>query len=105
MHDLTAFQRDLLYVVAGLGGTRGTRIRDELEGYYTDDVQAGRLYPNLDTLVEKGLVTKQPINDRANSYGPTRRCLRALEDRDRWESQYVHRTDGDPETVSATTDG
>lgn len=103
MHDLTAFQRDQLYVIAGLDGARGVRIQDELEKYYAN-VQPGRLYPNLDVLVEKGLVNKEPINDRANSYSPTRRCLRALEDRERWESQYVRRIDDEPGIVPANTD-
>lgn len=103
MHDLTAFQRDQLYVIAGLDGARGVRIQDELEEYYMDDVQPGRLYPNLDKLVEKGLVNKEPINDRANSYSPTRRCLRTLEARDQWESQYVDRTDEESGVVPAET--
>ena len=104
MHDLTAFQRDQLYVIAGLDGARGVRIQDELEEYYANDVQPGRLYPNLDVLVEKGLVNKEPINDRANSYSPTRRCLRAIEAREQWESQYVRRIDDESSVVSAITD-
>jgi DNA-binding PadR family transcriptional regulator len=104
MHDLTAFQRDQLYVIAGLDGARGVRIQDELEKYYMDDVQPGRLYPNLDKLVEKGLVNKEPINDRANSYSPTRRALRTLDARDEWEAQYVRRTEDEPGVASASMD-
>lgn len=34
MHDLTGFQRNLLYVVSGLSDPHGLAIKDELEGYY-----------------------------------------------------------------------
>lgn len=34
MYDLTAFQRDLLYVVAGLDEPHGLAIKEELENYY-----------------------------------------------------------------------
>lgn len=104
MFDLTGFQRDQLYVVAGLGGARGVRIQEELQDYYVTEIHPGRLYPNLDILVEKGLVEKEPINDRANSYSPTRRCLRLLEARRQWESQYVDLVDDEPKIASASTD-
>jgi DNA-binding PadR family transcriptional regulator len=54
MHDLTRFQRDLLYVIAGLDEPHGLAIKDELESYYETEIHHGRLYPNLDTLVDKG---------------------------------------------------
>ncbi len=34
MYDLTGFQRDLLYVIAGLDDPHGLAIKDELEDYY-----------------------------------------------------------------------
>ena len=52
MDDLTAFQRDLLYVIAGLeNGTppHGLAIKDSLEVDYSGEIHHGRLYPNLDT--------------------------------------------------------
>lgn len=58
MHDLTGFQRDLLYAIAGLDEPHGLAIRDELENYYEKEIQHGRLYPNLDTLVDKALIEK-----------------------------------------------
>ena len=45
----------MLYVIAGLDEPHGLAIKEELEGYYESEVNHGRLYPNLDTLVEKGL--------------------------------------------------
>jgi DNA-binding PadR family transcriptional regulator len=89
MHDLTGFQRDLLYVIAGLGEPKGLAIKDELEEYYETEINHGRLYPNLDTLVEKGLVTKGEIDKRTNSYSLTRRGEREIADRRDWEASYV----------------
>ena len=89
MHDLTGFQRDLLYVVAGLEEPHGLAIKDELEQYYESEVHHGRLYPNLDTLVEKGLVEKGQIDRRTNSYTLTSRGRREIEARRDWESEYI----------------
>jgi DNA-binding PadR family transcriptional regulator len=89
MHDLTGFQRDLLYTIAGLEDPHGLAIKDELEGYYGKEIHHGRLYPNLDTLVEKGLVEKGNKDRRTNYYTLTRRGRGEIEDRREWEEQYV----------------
>ena len=89
MHDLTGFQRDILYVLGGLDSPKGLAIKDELDSYYSTDINHGRLYPNLDALVEKGLIEKGRIDDRTNSYSLTSRGLRELEARREWESEYV----------------
>lgn len=88
MHDLTGFQRDCLFVIAGLGKPKGLAVKAELDEYYGDDINHGRLYPNLDVLVDKGLVEKGQIDDRTNYYTLTRRGVRELEARREWESQY-----------------
>jgi len=89
MHDLTGFQRDLLYVVAGLDDPHGLAIKEELEDYYESEIHHGRLYPNLDTLVDKGLVDKGELDQRTNYYTLTRRGTRELEARREWEAQYA----------------
>jgi DNA-binding PadR family transcriptional regulator len=89
MYDLTGFQRDLLYVIAGLDEPHGLAIKEELEDYYEKEIHHGRLYPNLDTLVEKGLVEKGEIDQRTNSYSLTRRGRREIEARREWETEYV----------------
>ncbi|MDL0120058.1 helix-turn-helix transcriptional regulator [Halobacterium salinarum] len=61
MQDLTGFQRDLLYVIAGLDEPHGLAVKAEMEEYYTSEIHHGRLYPNLDTLVDKGLVEKEGV--------------------------------------------
>jgi len=89
MYDLTGFQRDLLYVVAGLDTPHGLAIKEELEDYYEGEVHHGRLYPNLDTLVEKGLIEKGEIDQRTNYYELTSRGRREIEARREWEDQYL----------------
>ncbi|MCU4799494.1 transcriptional regulator, PadR family [Halomicrobium zhouii] len=89
MYDLTGFQRDLLYVIAGLEEPHGLAIKEELEDYYESEVNHGRLYPNLDTLVEKGMVEKGQRDRRTNFYTLTSRGRRELSARQDWEAQYV----------------
>jgi DNA-binding PadR family transcriptional regulator len=89
MHDLTGFQRDLLYVIAGLEEPHGLAIKEELENYYEGDVNHGRLYPNLDALVDKGLIEKGQRDRRTNYYDLTARGDRELSARQEWEAQYV----------------
>ena len=89
VHDQTGFQRDVLYVVAGLDNPKGLAIKDELDEYYGSEINHGRLYPNLDTLVDKGLIEKGQKDDRTNEYSITQRGSRELEARREWDSQYV----------------
>jgi DNA-binding PadR family transcriptional regulator len=89
MYDLTGFQRDLLYVIGGRDDPHGLAIKEELEEYYEKEIHHGRLYPNLDTLVDKGLVEKSQRDRRTNEYTLTRRGRREMEARREWEDQYV----------------
>ena len=89
MHDLTGFQRDLLIVVAGLDRPYGLAIKEKLDEYYEKEIQHGRLYPNLDELVEKGLIDKGEIDRRTNFYKLTRRGQREITAREEWEQQYI----------------
>ncbi len=43
MHDLTGFQRDILYVTVGLEEPHGLAIKDELDDYYEQEINHGRL--------------------------------------------------------------
>jgi PadR family transcriptional regulator PadR len=89
MYNLTAFQRDVLYVLAGLDEAYGLAIKAELENYYEGEVNHGRLYPNLDDLVERGYVEKGQIDRRTNSYELTDAGTEALSDRREWEDSYL----------------
>lgn len=89
MESLTAFQRDILYVVSGLDNPNGIEIKNELEKYYDSEVNHGRLYPNLDDLTEEEFLQKGMRNRRANEYMMTDQGRRALRAREKWEYQYV----------------
>jgi DNA-binding PadR family transcriptional regulator len=89
MYDLTGFQRDLLYVIAGKDEPHGLAIKEELESYYEKEIHHGRLYPNLDTLVDKGLVDKGQRDRRTNYYALTNRGRREIEARRKWEADHL----------------
>lgn len=75
-------------MIAGLDEPHGLAIKDELEAYYEKTINHGRLYPNLDTLGDKGLVEKGVIDRRTNSYAVSARGERELTARREWEAQY-----------------
>lgn len=87
--ELTAFQRDILIILAGSDHNIGLEIKDELEEYYDETVNHGRLYPNLDKLVEKGLLSKVPVDDRSNEYDLTDHGRALLRDRIHWADSMV----------------
>lgn len=89
MDDLTGFQRDLLYVIAGHDQPSGQDVKEDMEAYYDTEVNHGRLYPNLDTVVNKELVEKGQLDRRTNYYEITDEGLQMIEERSEWESQYV----------------
>ena len=70
VRDLTAFQKNILTVLAE-EARYGLAIKRELEEYYGQEVNHGRLYPNLDDLVNKGLVEKSELDKRTNEYALT----------------------------------
>lgn len=85
---LTAFQRDLLHVVAEREGACGAELGRAVSEYRGRRAAAsGRLYPNLDTLVDAGLVTKAERDGRENAYRVTAQGERALEERRAWEDE------------------
>jgi DNA-binding PadR family transcriptional regulator len=53
------------------------------------DVNHGRLYPNLDALVEEGYVNKGQHDRRTNYYELSEKGQRAIEDRREWETRFV----------------
>jgi DNA-binding PadR family transcriptional regulator len=81
--DLTAFQENILVILAE-EPMYGLAIKRELEEYYGTEVNHGRLYPNLDDLVEMDLVEKGELDKRTNEYELTERGYRAVVDRFQW---------------------
>lgn len=96
MHDLTGFQRDIVYVTAGLEELYGLAIKAELDDYYEHETNHGRLYPNLDDLVEKRLLEKGELDKRTNVYTLTQRGRREIEARREWEQDYLDENDDLP---------
>jgi DNA-binding PadR family transcriptional regulator len=88
MFELTGFQRDLLYITAGLNKPSGQRIKSELQEAI-GPITHGRLYPNLDTLVTEGYLNKGERNRRTNFYELTDAGWEAIQDRRHWEDTYV----------------
>ncbi len=88
LFGLTSFQRDVLYVITGAVDPSGQDIKTELQGSM-GEITHGRLYPNLDTLVAKGYLTKGESDRRTNYYRATGKARDALRSRRNWEDQYV----------------
>ncbi|SIR58752.1 PadR family transcriptional regulator [Natronorubrum thiooxidans] len=70
VRELTAFQNNILVILAK-EPMYGLAIKRELEDYYGTEVNHGRLYPNLDELVDLGLVEKSELDKRTNQYSLT----------------------------------
>jgi len=70
--DLSDFQIRALAAAASLNDSDdvayGLAIKRELEQYYGDDVNHGRLYPNLDELEEKNLIETSQVDRRTKRY-------------------------------------
>jgi DNA-binding PadR family transcriptional regulator len=88
MFALTGLQRDLLYVVAGETRPSGQEIKATISED-RDDVTQGRLYPNLDTLVDSGLVEKGKQNKRTNYYRITDLGVQVIIERREWEDRHL----------------
>ncbi|MDG5819314.1 PadR family transcriptional regulator [Natronococcus sp. A-GB7] len=81
--ELTAFQTNILTILAK-EPMYGLAIKRELEEYYGTEVNHGRLYPNLDELVELGLVEKSELDKRTNQYSLTDEGYEAVLDGVQW---------------------
>ena len=89
VRDLTAFQKNILTVLVE-EARYGLAIKLELEDYYGHEVNHGRLYPNLDDLVNKGLVEKSELDKRTNEYALTDDGFDAVVDDLEWSlSKFV----------------
>ena len=96
--DLTAFQQNILAILSD-DAMYGLAIKRELESYYDSEVNHGRLYPNLDDLVELGLVEKSELDKRTNQYELTDEGYDAVTDRLEWTLSKFVTDDDRAETV------
>jgi transcriptional regulator, PadR family len=83
--ELSAFQQNILTILAE-EARYGLAIKRELESYYESEVNHGRLYPNLDDLVEMDLVEKSELDKRTNEYALTQDGYQALLDQLEWQA-------------------
>jgi DNA-binding PadR family transcriptional regulator len=88
MFNLTGFQRDLLYAISSQTKPSGQEIKEILERD-VEEVRHGRLYPNLDTLVENDYVEKGQLDRRTNYYEITEEGRQLLRERREWENERV----------------
>jgi len=86
--ELTAFQHNILTILAE-EPMYGLAIKRELEDYYGTEVNHGRLYPNLDDLVELGLVEKSELDKRTNQYELTDDGVAAVMDQIGWTLEKI----------------
>lgn len=98
MHELTGFQRDLLFVIAAENGQSGQDIKAKMDPH-VGEVNHGRLYPNLDTLIERGLVVKGEIDRRTNSYDISDIGRQMLAGNRRWQNVQLRQQDRGREIV------
>lgn len=83
--DCTAFQLRLLAVVANRDRPpKGVTVKETLEAYYGEQLNHGRLYQNLDALVDDGLIDKTPRDGRTNAYRLTQAGKDTLESELAW---------------------
>lgn len=93
--NLSAFKRDAIIAVLRRGGhsdsdkekrPHGLAIKRELDLIRGEDVHHGRLYPNLDDLVDANLLRKGERDERTNTYHVTDQAVEAFA---AYMSQYV----------------
>ncbi|WP_245180940.1 helix-turn-helix transcriptional regulator [Haloarcula amylovorans] len=79
MTGQSGFQRDLLVEIRDQPGSCGLDLKDELKAFY-ENVSNARLYQNLSSLVEDGLVEKEAADKRSDAYRLTNAGRQAIED-------------------------
>lgn len=83
-YDLRGFQRDILLVAAAVEHEelpKGLTLKRRLEDGYSDPVNHGRLYTNLDELEAEGLINRESVDGRTNAYRVTERARELLRGR------------------------
>ena len=86
--NLTLFQQNILLILAA-ESQHGLGLKSELEQYYGEPINHGRLYPNLDQLVELGYVDKGTLDKRTNLYSLTDRGQEIIVEQVGWELDHL----------------
>jgi len=82
--ELSAFQRDVLWLLADESSLKGVEVMRRLEEYYGDPVHQAQLYTNIDGLAEYGLIEKERAGGRSSVYSLTEAGRRSLSARQAW---------------------
>lgn len=94
--ELTAFQRDLITIIADADAPSGIDLKTRLEqAWDVEDIGHGRLYPNLDELVDLGLVEKGEHDKRTNAYHLSEQGSALLAEDLAWRSSKVDGANGE----------
>lgn len=82
--DLTGFQRDLVRCIRRIDDDEtiptGRTIKEEVEVLYEEEINHGRLYQNLNHLLERGCIDKKVVDGRTNAYYLTDQARSMLDD-------------------------
>ncbi|WP_435362215.1 PadR family transcriptional regulator [Haloarchaeobius sp. DFWS5] len=87
--DLTGFQYNMLVVLTNMEEPSGRELKQKLEESLDCSLPHGRLYRNLDTLVDKELVKKGCIDGRTNYYEISASGEEAIHERFKWEQEHI----------------
>ncbi|MFW6153252.1 MAG: helix-turn-helix transcriptional regulator [Halobacteriota archaeon] len=82
--ELSEFQYTILFSLAERP-QYGLELKARMTEFYGAEVNHGRLYPNLDHLVERGYVRKSKLDNRTNEYAISERGLMCILERLGWE--------------------
>ena len=82
--DLNGSKRDLIVEIYQLDQPSGQDIRRRMEAEHAEEVTHGRLYSNLNDLVDVGLLDKGELDLRTNYYQITKDGQRLVEDTARY---------------------
>lgn len=99
--ELTEFRYTILYMLAD-GSDYGLGIKRRLQDYYGQDINHGKLYPNLDELAIAGLVSKGKRDNRTNEYAITPDGLEAAVDRLEWALDHLIDQESTVESLTET---
>lgn len=83
---LTAFQRDLLWVLSHDGPMESVLIKHALAAYYRTNINESRIPPNLNALEERGLIVHRRRDDGTDEYVLTKRGQEELARRRAWQA-------------------
>ena len=89
IRELSSFQRDVLFVVAGAESPSGQEIKRELEATTMEMVLPGQLYPNLADLADRDLVEKHAKDGRTSAYELTEDGSTVLGELCRWQLRRI----------------